>query len=152
VRLNLLETSHLDWSLMEKRRILIVDNSDELRDLLEQALGKLGHHVVVAAEREKALERTDLDTFDLVISDLTEAEINGHSVSDLHRKHLITATQSGSGPSIIKAFKMGAANYLRLPYDENELREIVEQTLSHKLRHVDDPNLLPHIHEKIEFE
>ena len=152
VRLNLLETSHLDWSLMEKRRILIVDNSDELRDLLEQALGKLGHHVVVAAEREKALERTDLDTFDLVISDLTEAEINGHSVSDLHRKHLITATQSGLGPSIIKAFKMGAANYLRLPYDENELREIVEQTLSHKLRHVDDPNLLPHIHEKIEFE
>src|SRR5215510_9338681 len=149
---NLLETSHLDWSLMEKRRILIVDNSDELRDLLEQALGKLGHQVVVTREREKALERDDLDSFDLVISDLTEAEINGHSVTDLHRKHLLTATESGKEPSIIKAFKMGAANYLRLPYDEAELREIVEQTLAHKLRYVDDPNLLPQVHEKIEFE
>ena len=35
---------------------------------------------------------------------------------------------------------MGAANYLRLPYNREELREIVEQTLSHKLRYVDDPN------------
>ena len=43
---------------------------------------------------------------------------------------------------MIKAFKMGAANYLRLPYNRDELREIVEQTLSYKLRYVDDPSLL----------
>jgi serine/threonine-protein kinase RsbW len=47
---------------------------------------------------------------------------------------------------------MGAANYLRLPYNREELREIVEQTLAHKLRYVDDPSLLPHVHEMIEFE
>jgi CheY-like chemotaxis protein len=40
---------------MEKRRILIVDNNDELRVLLEQALGRLGHEVIVTGEREKAL-------------------------------------------------------------------------------------------------
>jgi serine/threonine-protein kinase RsbW len=137
---------------MEKRRILIVDNSDELRNLLEEALGKLGHQVVVSAEREKALVRDDLDTFDLVISDLTEAEINGHPVSDLQRKHLLTATNSAHDTNIIKAFKLGAANYLRLPYDQEELREIVEQTLAYKLRYVDDPSLLTHVHEKIEFE
>src|SRR4030095_8573831 len=137
---------------MEKRRILSGDNSDELRNLLEEALGKLGHQVVVSGERERALERDDLDSFDLVISDLTEAEINGHPVSDLHRKHLVTATNSGHDPNIIKAFKMGAANYLRLPYEQQALRDIVEQTLSYKLRYVDDPTLLPHVHEKIEFE
>jgi serine/threonine-protein kinase RsbW len=119
---------------MEKRRILIVDNNDELRVLLEQALGNLGHEVVVAAERDKALGRDDLDTFDLIISDLSEAEINGEPLSD------------------IKAFKMGAANYLRSPYNRDELREIVEKTLAYKLRYVDDPKLLPHVHEKIEFE
>ena len=47
---------------------------------------------------------------------------------------------------------MVAANYLRLPYNRDELREIVEQTLSYKLRYVDDPSLLSHTHEKIEFE
>jgi serine/threonine-protein kinase RsbW len=138
---------------MEKRRILIVDNNDELRALLEQALGKLGHEVVVTGERENALARNDLESFDLVISDLTEAEVNGKPVGELQRKRLITAVSSSTpGPQIIKAFKMGAANYLRLPYEPEELRNIVEQTLSYKLRYVDDPSLLPHVHEKIEFE
>jgi serine/threonine-protein kinase RsbW len=138
---------------MDKRRILIVDNNDELRALLEDELGRLGHEVVVTGEREKALARTDLDEFDLVISDLSEAEVNGHPIGDLQRKHLVTPiTSKSTEPAIIKAFKMGAANYLRLGYDAEELRKIIEQTLSYKLRYVDDPKLLPHVHEKIEFE
>jgi serine/threonine-protein kinase RsbW len=138
---------------MQKRRILIVDNNDELRALLEKVLGELGHQVVVTGEREKALARDDLDEFDLIISDLTEAEINGKPISELQRKHLVTPISAeGKQPEIIKAFKLGAANYLRTPYNKEELREIVEQTLSYKLRYVDDPNLLSHVHEKIEFE
>jgi serine/threonine-protein kinase RsbW len=139
---------------MEKRRILIVDNNDELRALLEEVLGSLGHEVVVTGERQKALAREDLDDFDLVISDLTEAEVNGQPIGELQRKRLVTlmTEQQTKAPAFVKAFKMGAANYLRLPYDKDELREIVEQTLSYKLRYVDDPTLLPHVHEKIEFE
>ena len=139
---------------MEKRRILIVDNNDELRALLEQSLGRLGHEVVVTGEREKALARNDLDDFDLVISDLSEAEIDGQPIGDLQRKHLVTpvSANTAADQQIIKAFKLGAANFLRLPYDATELREIVENTLSYKLKYVDDPNVLPQVHEKIEFE
>ena len=136
---------------MEKRRILIVDNNDELRVLLEQALGQLGHDVIVTGERAKALRRDDLDSFDLIISDLSEAEVNGDPSSELHRKHLVTPL-SEPATGVIKAFKMGAANYLRLPYNRDELREIVEQTLAHKLRSCDDPGIYSHVHEKIEFE
>ena len=137
---------------MEKRRILIVDNNDELRVLLEQALGRLGHEVVVTGEREKALRRDDLDSFDLIISDLSEAEVNGEPISEFHRKHLVTPLSEQNGTGVIKAFKMGAANYLRMPYNRDELREIVEQTLANKLRYVDDTSLFSHVHEKIEFE
>ena len=138
---------------MLKRRILIVDNNDELRALLEQSLGKLGHEVVVTGEREKALAREDLDDFDLVISDLNDAEVNGQPIGDLQRKHLVTPVGTlTTEPAIIKAFKLGAANYLRLPYNADELREIVEKTLSYKLRYVDTPNVLSNVHEKIEFE
>ena len=136
---------------MKKRRILIVDNNDELRVLLEQALGQLGHDVIVTGEREKALRRDDLDSFDLIISDLSEAEINGEPISELHRKHLVIPLGE-HGPGVIKAFKMGAANYLRLPYNRDELREIVEKTLSHKLSTCDDNGNFSHVHEKIEFE
>src|SRR6185436_4535119 len=138
---------------MEKRRILIVDNSDELRVLLEQALEHLGHDVVATPERAKALRRDDLDSFDLIISDLSDAEVNGQPIGDFQRKHLvIPLSQEFKEIAIVKAFKMGAANFLRLPYNRDELREIVEKTLAYKLRYVDDQNLLPHVHEKIEFE
>ena len=139
---------------MQKRRILIVDNNDELRVILEAVLGKLGHQVVVTGERNDALAREDLDEFDLIISDLTdEPSSDERPISELHRKHLLVALPSKDvKPEVIKAFKFGAGNYLRLPYDKDELRQIVEQTLSYKLRYVDDPRLLSHTHEKIEFE
>ena len=160
---------------MRKRRILIVDNNDDLRALLEHALGSLGCEAVVTGDREEALSRNDLDEFDLIISDLTEeegetsyhlsdppnvassgspaGESNGKPAANQHRRNLLTSLPPNTAePVIVKAFKMVAANYLRLPYNKDELREIVEQTLSYKLRYVDDPNLLSHTHEKIEFE
>jgi serine/threonine-protein kinase RsbW len=156
---------------MQKRRILIVDNNDELRAILENALGSLGCEAVVTGDREEALSRDDLDQFDVIISDLTEddsepdisaggpaqalrPDANGKSGTQQgHRRHLLTAVAAQTDePTIVKAFKMVAANYLRIPYNQDELREIVEQTLSYKLRYVDDPNLLSHTHEKIEFE
>ena len=147
---------------MQKRRILIVDNNDELRAILENALGSLGHEAVVTGDRDEALSRNDLDQFDLIISDLTEddqsgdqssEQSNGRLVNEQHRRRLLTPVNSNAAePVIVKAFKMVAANYLRLPYNKDELREIVEQTLSYKLRYVDDPSLLSHTHEKIEFE
>jgi serine/threonine-protein kinase RsbW len=144
---------------MQKCRILIVDNNDELRAILEKTLGSLGHDAVVTGDRDEALSRNDLDQFDLIISDLTEEETqpddqsNGKPANELHRRRLLTPVNSNAAePVIVKAFKMVAANSLRQPHNNEELREIVEQTLSYKLRYVDDPNLLSHTHEKIEFE
>jgi serine/threonine-protein kinase RsbW len=139
---------------MTKRRILIVDNNDELRTSLEEVLSKLGHFVVVIGLRDEALARDDLDQFDLIISDLTEdIEVVASSISEKHRKHLfVPISANGTQPEFIKAFKMGAANYLRLPYNKDELRDIVELTLSHKLKYGDSPSFVSHVHEKIEFE
>ncbi|HLE61906.1 MAG TPA: ATP-binding protein [Pyrinomonadaceae bacterium] len=136
---------------MHKRRILIIDNNDELRAILEEVLGTLGHEVVVTGERETALARTDLDEFDLIISDLTEDLEAEQPASELQRKWLLThVSANGTQPDIVKAFKLGAVNYQ--PYDKEELRNIVERTLSYKLQYVDAPTVLPHLHEKIEFE
>ncbi|HEV7858294.1 MAG TPA: ATP-binding protein [Pyrinomonadaceae bacterium] len=142
---------------MEQRRILIVDNNDELRSTLEQVLRDLGHTVLATGDRDAALSREDLDEFDLIISDLTDdAESGVEILSELNRKRLlvpvVVSSDEAQQPGIVKAFKMGAANYLRLPYNKDELRSIVEKTLSYKLRFVDDLKVLPHVHEKIDFE
>jgi serine/threonine-protein kinase RsbW len=142
---------------MEKRRILIVDNNDELRAMLDQVLRELGHEVVATGDRELALEREDLDEFDLIISDLTEDEHAGMQLlSEIKRKRLmvpvVVSSDEAQQPGVVKAFKMGAANFLRLPYNKDELRDIVEKTLAYKLRFVDDLKVLPFVREKIDFE
>jgi serine/threonine-protein kinase RsbW len=140
---------------MDKRRILIVDNNDELRARLERVLVELGCEVVATGDRGQALARDDLDDFDLIISDLTEnADSEAEKISTLQRKRLITplAPNGRAQAEIVKAFKLGAANFLRLPFNCDELREIVEQTLSYKAQFVDDPTLLAQAHEMIEFE
>ncbi|MDT5061285.1 MAG: hypothetical protein QOH63_1744 [Acidobacteriota bacterium] len=142
---------------MQKRRILIVDNNDELRAMLKQVLRELGHEVVATGDRTEALEREDLDEFDLIISDLTEDEHSGMQLlSEIKRKRLmvpvVVSSDEGQQPGVVKAFKMGAANFLRLPYNKDELRNIVEKTLAYKLRFVDDLKVLPFVREKIDFE
>jgi DNA-binding NtrC family response regulator len=142
---------------MDKRRILIVDDNRELRMSLEEVLRDLGHEVVATGDRREALERDDLDEFDLIISDLTDDAKSGvQLLSEIKRKRLmvpvVVSTDEAQQPGVIKAFKMGAVNYLRHPYDKDELCNIVEKTLAYKLRFVDDLRVLPHVHEKIEFE
>lgn len=142
---------------MDKRRILIVDANMELRTLLSEVLTELGHEVVATGNRDEALAREDLEDFDLVISDLTDdAEGGVQILSELKRKKLlvpvVVSSEEAQQHGVIKAFKMGAANYLRRPYDDAELRTIVEKTLGYKLRFVEDIKVLPFVHEKIEFE
>jgi CheY-like chemotaxis protein len=142
---------------MEKRRILIVDDNDDLRAVLEQALLELGHDVVATGDRMEALAREDLDEFDLIISDLTDDADSGIEIlSEIKRKCLlvpvVVSSEEAEHPNVVKAFKMGAANFLRQPYNKEELYCIVEKTLAYKLRFVEDLKVLPHVHEKIDFE
>jgi CheY-like chemotaxis protein len=142
---------------MDRRRILIVDNNDELRAMLEQVLRELGHEVVATGDRAEALAREDLEEFDLIISDLTEDADSGvQLVSELKRKRLlvpvVVSSDEAQQPGLVKAFKMGAANFLRQPYNKEELRSIVDKTLSYKLRFIDDLKVLPYVREKIDFE
>ncbi len=142
---------------MEQRRILIVDTNEELRTLLSRVLADFGHEVVATGDRDEALAREDLEDFDLVISDLTDdAESGVQIVSEIKRKCLlvpvVVSSDETQHQNVIKAFKMGAANYVRRPYDRDELRDIVERTLSYKLRFVEDVKVLPFVRERIEFE
>jgi len=140
---------------MEKRRILIVDNHDELRNSLGNILEGLGCEVVATGDRAEALARDDLHGFDLIISDLTEeSESDTNQITDIQRRHLITPVERNGQPEprLVKAFKMGAANFLRLPYNRDELREIVDQTLAHRMQYAEDPEVLRQTHEMIDFE
>jgi len=144
---------------LQKRRILIVDSNEELRTLLASVLGELGHEVVATGDRQTALAREDLEDFDLIISDLTEDSAAGGGIEiigELKRKRLmvpvVVSSEETQQNGVIKAFKLGAANFVRKPYEREELRTIVDKTLGYKLRFVDDLKVLPFVRERVEFE
>src|SRR5215210_8317114 len=103
---------------MDRRRILIVEGNAELRTILAEALAGLGHDVVTASDRAEAVERDDLEDFDLIISDLAEYADSGvQIVSELKRKRLfvpiVVSSEEGHQAGIVKAFKLGATNSVR---------------------------------------
>ena len=53
-----------------QRRILIIDDHDDLASALESVFVQVGHEVKVVENRHDALEVDNIDAFDLVVTDL----------------------------------------------------------------------------------
>ena len=129
-----------------QRRILIIDDHDDLATALDEVFTAVGHTVDTLTSREDALDIPSLDHFDLVITDL---DVNSPRLHKLN----------GSAPAIawgdqehIKAFKVSAANFTRSDFDETELQEIIATVLDYKTRHIDNKKSNQEVHEHIEFE
>jgi len=116
----------------DRCRILIVESSDDIRAGLAEALRQFGHSVTVESERGKALARPDLAEFDLLVSDLIDRE---------------PATEPGT----VRSFKM-AVTSLQARRTIAELHDIIEKTLSFKLKRIDADNKAVNIREKIDLE
>ena len=116
----------------DRCRILIVESSDDIRAGLADALSDLGHSVTMESERSKALARTDLADFDLLVSDLVDQE---------------PATE----PERVRSFKM-AVTSLQARRTIAELHDIIEKTLSFKLQRIDPDHKAVNLREKIDLE
>lgn len=135
-----------------QRRILIIDDHDDLATALRDVFSQVGHEVSILENRREALELNNIANFDLVITDLDietaspDASVNGRHQEcvpdlpdDLSHKHL-------------KAFKVCCSNFRRDEFDEGELKNLVETVLNYKIQFVDKVEYVQDLHEKIEFE
>lgn len=122
-----------------QRRILIIDDHDDLATSLEEVFSSMGHSVAMMGSRADALEVTNFEQFDLVITDL---DVQSSRSPNLN----------GDGDEHIKAFKVSAANFTRSEFEESELKEIVATVLDYKTRHIDKRDSVQDLHEHIEFE
>lgn len=114
-------------------RILIVENSDDMGTGLSGELRRLGHDVIVLAARTEAMARKDLMKFDLLVSDL----VNG--------------TRPSEEKETVRSFKVGVTSIAArraIP----ALHEIIEKTLSFKVRCIDPAGSNSQVREKIDLE
>jgi serine/threonine-protein kinase RsbW len=116
----------------DKRRILIVENSDDIRAGLATELNQLGCGIVVACDRNEAMARNDLEEFDLIVSDLVNEE-------------------PLPGADIVRSFKLGVSNSHSRRANAG-LHDIIEKTLWFKLQRIDTPDKNVAVREKIDLE
>lgn len=130
------------------RKILIIDDHDDLATALEEVFIHQGHSVMVVDNREDALAIADLESYDLVITDLDGL------VGDLrfNGEVCLPCVAGTDETEHIKAFKLCAANYRRNDFDEEQLKDLVATILDYKIRYVDTDKVVQRMRESIEFE
>ncbi|HQU83065.1 MAG TPA: ATP-binding protein [Pyrinomonadaceae bacterium] len=136
-----------------QRRILIVDDHDDLSSALSEVFSKTGYFVKTTENRDDAV-RLDLSgDYDVVISDLDGENAfseNGENQADIDC--LPEPTGDITNRSHVKAFKVCAKNFRREEFNEEELKHLFETVLNYKAQFVDKTNAVKQIREMIEFE
>ena len=84
------------------RRILVVDDDDQIRELLTTALGSDGHTVDGARDGGEALELLEQRPYDLVLSDLQMPRVDGPSLYEtLRTRHRFPVRFATKLPRVI---------------------------------------------------
>lgn len=119
--------------------ILIVDDSEQNRNLLARRLERDGHTISVAATGREALKMLGCNSFDLVLLDIMMPEINGYQVlqhlkSDDNISHIpvIMLSALEEIDHVVRCIEMGAEDYLHKPFDPVLLRARIGACLEKK--------------------
>lgn len=103
----------------ETKRILLVDDEDDVLSAFEFRLGALGYELAVARNGAEALEHLNQGKTDLVLADFMMPEINGIELTRIIKSHplwfntQVVLFSANSEPEFRrKALELGATDYL----------------------------------------
>jgi DNA-binding NtrC family response regulator len=117
--------------------ILLVDDNDQLRSLIERALKSGGHEVVSVADGKAAVALLPNGKYDLVLTDIVMPEMEGLELIRAVRKanpgtKIVAMSGGGRGTAddyLTLAKNFGAAATLEKPFRIDTLTETVERVL-----------------------
>jgi DNA-binding response OmpR family regulator len=118
-------------------RILVVEDEEEIRRLIEQVLTGAGYAVRATGEPKQAVALAIEMVPDLVLCDLAMPEMDGHAVLRALRDEPQTAgcpvmfvTAHREFSERVEAFKLGVVDYLAKPFPHDVLLRKVEKVLA----------------------
>jgi two-component system, OmpR family, alkaline phosphatase synthesis response regulator PhoP len=116
------------------KKILIVDDEEDLCEILQYNLDNEGFITDVAHSAEEALKKS-LTDFDLLLLDVMMGPMSGFKLADKLRKELsnnipvIFLTAKDTENDLLTGFSLGADDYISKPFSINELTARVKAVL-----------------------
>jgi CheY-like chemotaxis protein len=133
------------------KSILVVDDEQIIRNVLKRKLEQTTSFIVhTAADGVPALEIFKTEKIDLVISDLLMTEMNGiellRSLKKINpRVPVIIVTGYGTLDDAIEAIHLGAEDFIKKPFDINEVIETIEKTFRKMAEEADQREIIKFI-------
>ncbi len=114
-------------------RVLIVDDEEDMRHLLEMYLMNSGYQCLQAKDGVEALEVIEKQEIDIVLLDVMMPKLNGFEVCEQIRKSnetpIIFISAKGEEWDKVKALKLGGDDYVVKPFSPGELIARIEALL-----------------------
>ena len=117
-----------------KPRVLVVDDERAIGIAIQRLLASRGYGVETALSAEEAIAKLGQSPVHLVVTDLSLKKVSGMDLLRWVKQHqaetaVIVITAYGSEKIAVEAMKLGAADYLPKPFDNDELELVVERVL-----------------------
>jgi len=122
---------------MPDGRILIVEDRDSLRRMLELALGQEGYEVATAADGRAGIRLLAERPFDFVLTDLKLPDVSGIEVLEASRAAqprvpVVVLTGYGTVGAAVEAMKLGAYDFLEKPLEIDDLTRLIERAIGER--------------------
>jgi len=136
-----------------KGTILVVDDEEIMREILETLLTREGYDVKLASSGEEGLELARALPFDAAVVDIMMPGINGIETLDELRRFdedlaVIIITAYASVESAISAMKSGAFDYITKPFKNEEVLVVIRNAMERRRLVHENRNLRQNIQER----
>lgn len=126
--------------------MLLVDDEEELRFTLQESLENANHHVTAVANAMRAREAVNHGKFDIAILDIRLPDGSGIELLKEFKEAdpnmgIILMTGYAEVDSAVEAIRLGADDFLKKPFDHNELLVRVEELLKKRQLQQDNQSL-----------
>jgi len=113
-------------------KLLIVEDTEPVRELIRMSLTDEGYHCVCARDGRTAADLIESQTFDLVLLDIMLPEIDGYELMEYIRHYempVIFLTARTGLEDRVRGLRLGAEDYITKPFEICELLARVEAVL-----------------------